>query len=351
MALALLHSLALGSVQRSVLITDGGSACMKSMLSAAGLRVVERHLSVAELAAGSLAEHDAVIVRSATTLDAGAIAAGAAGALRVIGRAGVGVDNIDVAAARHSGCWVLNTAGASTGSVVELTVAHLLGAARRVSYADRQLRSGVWAKGKLGGHELRGKRLGLVGFGAIARGVAAAATALGMEVHATSPSASQAEASALGVTLQPGLDELFSTCTHVSLHCELNARTAHAVCARRLALMPSVAPDGTACGSHLINLARGGIVDEDAAADALRDGTLASYSADVFCTEPLPAASRLLGCDGFVGTPHVGGETAEAQERVGSQLARAVIAALQGDVPKDGVVCNPRIEEAELLLS
>jgi phosphoglycerate dehydrogenase-like enzyme len=346
MALALLHSLALGSAHRSVLITDGGSACMKSLLSAAGLRVVERHLTAAELAGGCLAEHDAVIVRSATTLEAGAIAAGAAGALRVIGRAGVGVDNIDVASARRSRCWVLNSAGASTNSVVELTLAHLLGAARRVSYADRQLRSGVWVKGKLGGgHELRGKRLGLVGFGRIARGVAAAASALGMEVHAISPSASHAEASALGVTLHSALDDLFSTCTHVSIHRGLNAHTAGAVSARRLALMPSVAPNGTPCGSHLINLARGGVVDEAAAADALRDGILTSYCADVFSTEPLPADSTLLSCDGFVGTPHVGGETAEAQERVGAQLAQAVIAALDGRVPEAGVVCNPGVDE------
>jgi len=341
MAHALLHSLALGAVQRSVLITDGGSAGLKSRLTAGGLNVVEWHPTSAQLAAGCLAEHDAVIVRSATTLEACAIAAGAAGRLRVIGRAGVGVDNIAVGAARQHGCWVLNTAGASTDSVVELTLAHLLSAARRVPYADRQLRSGVWAKGKLGGHELRGKRLGLIGFGRISRGVAVAAGALGMEVHATSPSASPMKASALGVTLQPGLDELFSTCTHVSLHCGLNPQTAGAVGSRLLALMPSVAPDGTVCGSHLINLARGGIVDEAAAAAALRNGVLSTYSADVFETEPLPADSPLLTCDGFIGSPHVGGETAEAQERVGTQLAEAVLAALDGKPPGHGVVCAP----------
>ena len=163
-------------------------------------------------------------------------------------------------------------------------------------------------------------------------------------MHASSPSASRAEVSALGVTLHPGLDSLFSSCTHVSLHCGLNPQTAGAVGARRMALMPSEAPDGTVCGSHLINLARGGIVDEAAAAAALRDGVLATYSADVFETEPLPADSPLLSCDGFVGSPHIGGATAEAQERVGSQLAEAVLAALDGKTPEDGVVCAPASE-------
>lgn len=340
--LALLHSLALGLAPRSVLLADGGSASLKAALIGAGFELSEARPSAAQLAAGCLAEHEVVIVRSATRLDAAAIAQGAAGRLRVIGRAGVGVDNIDLEAAQRHGCWVLNSAGASSRAVVELTLAHLLGTARGVAQADRQLRAGIWAKGQLGGHELCGKRLGLVGFGKIARGVAVAARALGMEVHATSPSATETEAEAFGVTLQPGLDELFSTCTHVSLHCSLNAHTAKAVCARRISLMPSVAPDGTVCGAHLINLARGGIVDEIAAAAALRDGTLSTYAADVFETEPLAHDSPLLSCEGFVGTPHVGGETSEAQARIGSQLAQAVIAVFEGRKPDEGIVCVPR---------
>ena len=153
----------------SVLVCDGLANPALRALADAGLVVACRCPSAAELSAGCLAEYDAVVVRSATTLGGDAIRAGAAGRLRVIGRAGVGVDNIDLQAAREAELWVLNSAGASTASVVELTLAHLLAAARQLPAADRGLRGGQWLKGSLVGHELAGKRLGLVGFGRIAQ--------------------------------------------------------------------------------------------------------------------------------------------------------------------------------------
>ena len=205
----------------SILVADGLAPSAMKLLQQSGAKVVDRHLSNAELSGGGLQDFDAVIVRSATMLSAAAIRDGAAGRLRVIGRAGVGVDNIDVAAALEHGCWVVNTPGASTASVVELTLAHMLAAARGLQVADQGLKTGRWLKGKIKlgvddgprvGHELRGKRLGLLGFGRIAQGVARAASALGMVVHAYSRHAQPEVAASLGVILEPSEADLFAKC-------------------------------------------------------------------------------------------------------------------------------------------
>ena len=205
----------------SILVADGLAPSAMKLLQQSGAKVVDRHLSNAELSGGGLQDFDAVIVRSATMLSAAAIKDGAAGRLRVIGRAGVGVDNIDVAAALEHGCWVVNTPGASTASVVELTLAHMLAAARGLQVADQGLKTGRWLKGKIKlgvddgprvGHELRGKRLGLLGFGRIAQGVARAASALGMVVHAYSRHAQPEVAASLGVFLEPSEADLFAKC-------------------------------------------------------------------------------------------------------------------------------------------
>jgi len=281
-----------GAAQR-VLVTDGLAPAALDALAAGGADVTSRSLTEDELCAGALAAYDAVIIRSATALRADALSAGAAGRLRVVGRAGVGVDNVDVAGAHASGVTVLNTPSASTASVVEMTLALLFAAARNLPAADRGLRSGEWlkppARGSRLGSELAGKNLGLLGFGRIARGVAAAAAALGMRVFAYSPHAASETAATLGVTLLPSAEELFCTCTHVSLHCALTPQTRLLVGGEMLERMPAVGPDGAACGSHLINVARGGVVDEAAVAAALHSGTLTSYASDVFDQEPLSA--------------------------------------------------------------
>ena len=320
--LALLPSMACAAP--SVLVTDGLARKALSLLSSRGLTVVEKHLAPEELAAGGLAEYDAVIIRSATTLSADAIAAGSRGRLRIIGRAGVGVDNVDLDAAQLADCWVLNTPGASTSSVVELTLAHMLAAARGLQAADEGLKSGRWLKGqiRLGsaggprpGHELAGKRLGLLGFGRIAQATARTASALGMTVSAYARSPSRSAAEELGVTLVPSSADLFATCTHVVVLCSLSDETRGMVDRNRIDLMPSVGADGTLCGSHLFNMARGGIVVEADVAAALQDSTLSTYAADVFEREPPPESSPLLRCANFHGTPHVGAATLEAQTR------------------------------------
>ena len=341
----------------SVLITDGLAPPAISLLSEGGVEVVQQHLSMDELTSGGLGEHDAVIIRSATTLTREAVEAGVRGKLSVIGRAGVGVDNIDIEAARDCGCWVLNTPGASTTSVVELTIAHMLAAARGLQESDVGLKSGRWLKGQvqLGsrggprlGHELAGKRLGLLGFGRIAQGVATTAKALGMSVMAYSPSIDAALATTLGVDVAADDAELFSSCSHIVVLCALKESTRGLVDRNRIELMPQRGLDGTPCGAHLFNMARGGIVVEEDAANLLRDGTLSSYCADVFEREPPSPTNPLLRCDAFHGTPHVGGATLEAQSRVGTLIAESVLRALNDELPADetydGVVVAPELE-------
>ena len=208
--------LVVGLLAPRVLVTDGLALEAKQALEARGAVIKEEPNCMSELEEGLLAEFDAVIVRSATSLSARALTLGSKGKLRVVGRAGIGVDNIDMAGVKAAKVWLLNSAGASATSVVELTLAHLLATARSLPRADRALRRGEWLKGKLSvPHELRGKKLGLIGFGDIAQGVAKISTALGMSVSATSPNAKKHVADSLGVELVANVDELFSSCTHV----------------------------------------------------------------------------------------------------------------------------------------
>ena len=237
---------------------------------------MSKHYSPEELVEGVLSDFDAVVVRSATKMTADAIAASCSdgGSLSFIGRAGVGVDNIDLEAATSNGVVVCNTPGASTNSVVELTIGHLLACARFIPKADRTLRRSEWAKKSLKGSELRGKRLGLIGYGRIAQGVGRIAQSFGMEIHAYDPYINQKLATKLGCTLHNDVGELFDQCTHISIHCNLSDETKHLVNLERISMMPGIGADGTACGNHIVNCARGGIVDEVAVLEALEAGML-----------------------------------------------------------------------------
>ena len=322
-----------------IVITDGLAAGAVKILKQAGHEVVLKKLTKDELKAGALKDWDAIIIRSATTITADVLKAstGPGSKLRLVARAGVGVDNVDLAAATAAGVMVVNSPLSATNSVVELALAHLLSQARMIPRADRALRDGKWLKAELTGHELAGKNLGFIGFGRIGQALGKVAKAIGMNIHVYDPFLPDHVVQALGATRHETPADVFRACTHITIHAFLSPQTRHMVNGNLIGLMPGVAPDGTKCGNHIVNCGRGGIVDEEAAAAALKSGKLTSLALDVFENEPV-GASPLLQCDNFQGTPHVGASTVEAQNRVGAEIAGAVLEALDGSPPPGNLV-------------
>ncbi len=310
-----------------IAVTDGMDKKAVLWLEKAGHEVINSPIPPDELLHDGLHGFDAIIVRSATKLTREVIDA-AGESLRAIGRAGVGVDNIDLEAAGTKGIAVVNAPRASTQSVVELTLGHLLASIRHLPRADRSLREGRWAKKEMKGSELSGKVLGLIGFGRIAQSVGRIAQTIGMEVHAYDPYLPPKIAKSQGTRLHRSIDALFSNCTHISIHCNLTDETRHLVNADRIRSMPQIGLDGAPCGNHIINCARGGIVDEEAVLEALESGSLTSAALDVFEIEPVDPAHPLLQMEHFHGTPHIGASTVEAQARVGLDIAKNVDAIL-----------------------
>lgn len=272
---------------------------------------------------GALAEAHGLIVRSATQVTAELL--DAAPQLRVVGRAGVGVDNIDLEAATGRGVAVLNAPAGNTVSAAEHTMALLLSLARRIPAADRSVREGSWQRSRFAGTELRGKVLGLLGAGRIGGEVARRARAFGMDVVVHDPWLTDERARDLGVDRLEDVEALLARADVVSLHVPLTDQTRHLLADARLRRMKP--------GALLVNASRGGIVDEDALAAALEAGRLGGAAVDVFDEEPLPADSPLRRAPNTVLTPHLGASTAEAQERVAAEIAGAVRAALaDGDL-------------------
>jgi D-3-phosphoglycerate dehydrogenase len=273
--------------------------------------------------ARDLANADALVVRSATTVDEALIAA--APKLRVIARAGTGVDNVDVPAATARGIVVMNAPGANSVSVAEHALALMLSLARALPAADATMKRGVWDKKKLTGIELRGKTLGLVGLGRIGQEVAARARAFGMEIVAHDPFISEQVAGTLGVELLD-LDGLCARADYISLHIPATPETRHLFNSDRLAKCRK--------NARLINTARGELIDEAALAKAITSGHIAGAGLDVFETEP-PRDSVLTALPQVVATPHIAASTVEAQEQVGLETAAAV-----RDFLIDGVIRN-----------
>lgn len=313
-----------------IAVTDGMAPDAVELLEKAGHEVVKETIPAADLLSGGLLDFDAIIVRSATKLPAEVISANL-GRLKVIGRAGVGVDNIDIKAAGAAGIPVVNAPRASTQSVVELTIGHLLASLRHLPKANLGMREGKWQKNIMGGTELSGKCLGLIGFGRIAQGVGAVAQAMGMEVHAFDPYLPAKIAKSQNTTLHKSVDNLFKQCTHISIHCNLTDETHHLVNSERMAMMSGKSRDGILCGNHIVNCARGGIIDEEALLEALNSGVISSAALDVFEVEPVAPDYALLQHDNFHGTPHIGAATLEAQARVGRDIANAVMTVLNGE--------------------
>lgn len=274
---------------------------------------VKTGLSPDELKA-IIPEYDGLVVRSATKVTAEVLAA--ATKLKAVGRAGSGVDNIDVPEATRRGVVVMNTPGGNTITVAELTVSMMLALARHLPTATQSTKGGKWEKKRFEGRELNGKTLGLVGAGNIGGTVASRCIAFGMKVLAYDPFLTADAAGRLGVELAT-LDEITENSDVISLHIPLTSETKNLFDAKRLARMKQ--------GAYLINCARGGLVDEAALAEALRSGHLGGAAFDVFEKEPPAADNPLFSCDNFICTPHIGASTEEAQSNVALAIADQLV--------------------------
>jgi D-3-phosphoglycerate dehydrogenase / 2-oxoglutarate reductase len=273
----------------------------------------------------ALAEVDAVLIRSATKMDAEAIAA--AKNLKVIARAGVGLDNVDVPAATRAGVMVVNAPTSNITSAAELAVGLLLATARNIAPANQALKGGAWKRSKYGGVELLDKKVGVVGFGRIGQLVAERLKGFGMEILAYDPYVSPQRAGQLGAHLVT-LDELLEQSDFITVHLPKSPETLGLIGKEALTkVKPTV---------RIVNAARGGIVDEEALAEALREGRVAGAGIDVFATEPT-TESPLFEHESVVVTPHLGASTDEAQEKAGVAVAKSVRLALSGDLVPDAV--------------
>src|ERR1700757_2517053 len=266
----------------------------------------------------SIPHFSALVVRSQTKVTAEILNAG--NKLRVVGRAGVGVDNVDVETATRRGVVVLNAPGGNTISTAEHAFSLLLCVARKIPQADANVRSKAWDKKNFEGVELYNKTLGVIGMGRIGSELSRRAIAFGMRVVAYDPYLSATRARNLQVELVDELDDLLAGADVISLHTPLTAETRHILDAAQLRK--------TKRGVRIINCARGGLVDEAALAQTLRDGHVAGAALDVFEIEPLPADSPLRSAPNLVLTPHLGASTIEAQESVGIEIAQSIRAVL-----------------------
>ncbi len=283
------------------------------LLKAKGLEVVDLTSVPKEKLQEHVGDLDAIVVRSATKVRKDII--DSAKKLKVIGRAGVGLDNIDVDYAKSKGIAVINTPDATSISVAELTIGLILAVMRKISFGDREIRKGSWPKKKCKGIEMYGKVLGVIGIGRIGREVAKRARAFGMRViYYDIYRLPQNMEEELGVEYME-LDDLVSIADVVSLHLPLTEETRHLIDKSILEKMKE--------GSILINAARGGIVDEDALYEALQSGKLYGAALDVYEVEPLKE-SKLFELDNVVLTPHIGAQTREGQRRAGVEIAKKV---------------------------
>ena len=307
-----------------VLVTDEVDPEGVALLRAhPALEVVERPTRPLPELLEEIDAYDAFIGRSATRISAELLERGSR--LRVVGRAGVGVDNVDLDTATRLGIAVINAPGGNTTSVAELTFGVLLALARHVVTAAQTMREGLWRRSQLGGIELRGRTLAVVGLGRIGSEVARRGRAFGMQVLANDPYVAATRFEELGVEAVPRLNDLLERADVLSLHVPLTAETHGMIGAAELARLSPRA--------LVLNLARGGVVAEDALVEALRAGRIAGAALDVFAREPLPADDPLRSAPNLLLTPHLGASTAEAQRSVAVEACAAVRdALLSGDL-------------------
>ncbi len=302
-----------------VLVTEKIAQRGLDRLAAAGHEVDVREGLTPDELVGAVAGAHALIIRSATKVTADVLSAGVD--LQVVGRAGVGLDNVDVPAATARGVMVVNAPTSNILSVAEQAMGLLLAQARNIPQAHAALVAGRWERSKWEGVELHGKVLGVVGLGRAGSLVAQRALAFGMHLLAFDPYISADRAKAMGVELR-SLEELFAESDFISIHTPKTPETANLV---GRDLLAKAKP-----GIRIVNTARGGIIDEEALAEAIRDGVVAGAALDVFATEP-PGASPLFELESVVVTPHLGASTEEAQDKAGITIAEQVELALAGE--------------------
>jgi D-3-phosphoglycerate dehydrogenase len=320
-----------------VFVADKLEQAGLDLLVQAGLELDVREKLKDKALIEALQAADGVIVRSATTLRAAELEN--PGKLRVIVRAGVGVDNIDVEAATRRGILVMNTPGGNTVSTAEQTLALLFALARHTPAADASMRAGKWERSKFVGTQLAGKTIGIVGLGRIGREVARRCAGLDMKVLGYDPFVSAAGASQLHIETTPDLESLLPRCDFLTVHTPLTDETRDLIGAKQLQALPK--------GARVINCARGGIINEQALADALHSGHLAGAGIDVYSEEPPPADLALLKAPNVVLTPHLGASTVEAQLSVAREAAQLISDYLLRGVVGFAVNMTP-VDRAEL---
>ncbi|GJN26214.1 hypothetical protein PR202_gb14127 [Eleusine coracana subsp. coracana] len=325
-------------------VTGKPTVLVAEKLGAAGLALLKEFanvdcsygLSPEELRA-KISLCDALIVRSGTKVGRDVFEA-SGGRLRVVGRAGVGIDNVDLAAATEHGCLVVNAPTANTVAAAEHGIALLTAMSRNIAQADASLKAGKWQRNKYVGVSLVGKTLAILGFGKVGSEVARRAKGLGMHVIAHDPYASADRARAIGVELV-SMEEAMQTADFISLHMPLTPATNKMLNDETFAKMKK--------GVRIINVARGGVIDEDALVRALDAGIVAQAALDVFTKEPPAPDSKLVLHENVTVTPHLGASTVEAQEGVAIEIAEAVIGALKGELAASAV--NAPMVPAEVL--
>jgi D-3-phosphoglycerate dehydrogenase len=311
-----------------VLVADSISPKGVELLESGGqlLVQVKTGLKEADLVAIA-ADYSAIVVRSQTKITAKVI--DAAKQLKVVGRAGVGVDNVDVDAATRRGVIVMNTPGGNTISTAEHAFSLLVSIARNIPQADASVKAGKWDRKSFEGVELHGKTIGIFGMGRIGTEVARRVMAFGMRAVAYDPYLSPSRARSLQVELFEDLDQVLAQSDFVTMHMPLTAETKHIINAERISKMKR--------GARIVNCARGGLIDEQALMEALKSGQIAAAALDVYETEPPPSDFALRSFANVVFTPHLGASTAEAQESVGIEIAEAIRSILLEGVIRNAV--------------
>src|SRR6516162_3929246 len=311
-----------------ILVADPISSKGVELLRSGGELLVEVKTGLTEKdLVGIVGEYSAIVVRSQTRITSRVI--DAAKKLKVVGRAGVGVDNVDVEAATRRGIIVMNTPGGNTISTAEHAFSLLVSIARSIPQADASVKAGKWDRKSFEGVELYGKTIGILGMGRIGTEIARRAIAFGMRPIAYDPYLSPSRARSLQVELYDDLDDVLSRADFLTLHIPLTKETAHLINSDRMGKMKK--------GIRIVNCARGGLIDEAALFEALKSGHIAAAALDVYETEPPPADFPLRALPNIVFTPHLAASTAEAQESVGLEISESIRSVFLGGVIRNAV--------------